>query len=162
MPHDAAHRRAYRRKRPHRPTHCVGRRPPPADSTDGLGPASLIAGFVAAGFDTSHTRSWLVAISIYEREGHLMVPPGHRELSMDLYMAIHRVRARYRATKLTPDQVAAWESIGMIWVRRTVLTQEQRAEIVRLYDPDKPKPSIRDLAVDLGDGGRGGFADAQA
>jgi hypothetical protein len=87
--------------------------PTPAESSPAR--TSALAQFVAAGFDTRRGRSWLTAITFFEREGHLQVPAGHQELGMHLYQALVAVRARYRANRLTSVQVAAWESIGMTW-----------------------------------------------
>ena len=124
--------------------------PPPAHRTDGSGPrpVSALAAFQAAGFDTRRSRSWLAAISFYEREGHLNVPLGHRELDIYLYWAIARVRTKYRAKELTHAQIVAWDSIGMNWPKRhTVLTKRQRAEVVRRYNQQDSVWSIRKLAA---------------
>jgi len=129
------------------PTSATHALPPFAGRANGSGPrrTSPLAVFIAAGFD-SRSRSWLAAISFYEREGHLWPPRGHRELNTDVYSAIAQVRIRYRARKLTPAQIAAWESIGMIWAPRTALTKKQRAEIVRLCNSDDPMPPLLVLA----------------
>lgn len=123
---------------------------PLAGRIDGSGtrPISPRAVFEAAGFDARRSRSWLAAISFFEREGHLKVPRGHRELDRDLYSAVDKVRVKYRGMRLTNAQVIAWESIGMIWEIRTVVTKEQRADIVRLYDDDRK--SIRAVATQVG------------
>ena len=124
--------------------------PPRASRTDGSGPrpVSTLAAFQAAGFDTRRSRSWLAAISFHEREGHLNVPLGHRELDINLYSAIAGVRAKYRAKKLTNAEIVAWDSIGMNWRKRhTVLTKRQRAEVVRRYNQPNSVWSIRKLAA---------------
>jgi hypothetical protein len=114
-------------------------------------PTSARALFHAAGFDIRRGRSWLAALSFYERKGHLKVPCGHREQGVNLYSAIAEVRAKRLVMELTEAQIVAWDSIGMIWrTARTVLTKRQRAKVVRLYNQEDPVWSIRDLAAAFG------------
>jgi hypothetical protein len=129
--------------------------PPTATASRTVRPGELIGVFYDAGFHDRTTGHLLAAIEFFQREGHLRVPPGHRERDINLYAFITRLWYQRRVGLLADAQVAALNSIGMRWSphcceTRRALTAAQRVEVVRRYTDDEPKPSIRALAAEFG------------
>jgi superfamily II DNA or RNA helicase len=53
--------------------------------------------------------------AFFEREGHVRVPPAHREGDLPLGSWVGSQRTVYKKGALSPERTAALEALGMIW-----------------------------------------------
>ncbi|MFD8727700.1 Helicase associated domain protein [Streptomyces sp. NPDC059611] len=75
-------------------------------------------GIVWEVLNSKRQRFWGELRKFHQEHGHLRIPKSYRTVGdepMNLGAAVGTVRARYSAGKLSPEEIAFYESLGMIW-----------------------------------------------